>query len=101
MAHLDFVTEQLKRPDTWRTSLHALVEWWLAREQLRVVDDGVALRIVNDGPQRVAGAVVVVERAASTQHVSLPPLNPGDAVTLADEAADLPFEWSTCSRLSQ
>ena len=58
-AHLDVVVEQLRQGDTWLTSPQLLVEWWCAREQLRVTNAGSAVRVYNRGPRPVEGAVAV------------------------------------------
>jgi hypothetical protein len=81
-AHLDFVAGQLRHPETWLTTPQRLVEWWCGRESLRLTAADGAVRVVNAGDRSVAGAVLVVERAESTDTVTLPVLTPGGAVTV-------------------
>jgi hypothetical protein len=77
-----------------------LVEWWCAREQLRVTSAGSAVRVYNRGPRPVEGAVVVVERDGATHAIALPSLAAGSDVTIrVDGATHIPMnEWSACNQ---
>jgi len=101
LAHLDFVGEQLRHPDVWLTSPERLVEWWTAREQLRITTAGDAVCVVNDGQCAVADAMVVIEGAESMQSQKLPVLAPGETARVDARTEEQVEGWRTCSLASQ
>jgi peptidoglycan/xylan/chitin deacetylase (PgdA/CDA1 family) len=101
-AHVDFVAAQLRHPGTWLTSPARLVEWWCARERLQVSTTDGAVQVANHGVRPIDGAVLVIERGASTQTVVLPALAPGGVASVPSGGdVDDPGEWSTCNAASR
>jgi peptidoglycan/xylan/chitin deacetylase (PgdA/CDA1 family) len=86
MAHLDFVTAQLRRPGLWLTGMQQAVAWWIAREQLHVVQRDGALVVRNDGPSAVDGAILIIERDGARDSLALPSLAAGATYTLGGAA---------------
>lgn len=87
-AHLRFVVRQARRGGFWLASLAEVARWWQARERvaLAVRDGRVTVTNGSDVPLRALR--VVVEHGDATRVVAVPPLAPGDAVTLPMAASD-------------
>ena len=81
--HLGFVHSQLRHPEVWLARLDEIAAWWRAREalQLWVHEGGVC--ICNEGPRRMTGVRLVVERDGEKNTFPLPPLEPSAPVTVA------------------
>jgi hypothetical protein len=81
--HLDFVANELRRPDVWLTTPAAVVDWWTARERLRVRTGPGWVEVVNEGARRVDGVRVLVEDGAGARTHAVPPIEPNAAVRIA------------------
>ena len=81
-AHLRFVARAVRRAGLWLVSLREIAEWWRAREHVTIAvhDDRVTVR--NGGDRPIEGLRVVVEHAAESHLVPVPPLPPGAEVAL-------------------
>lgn len=82
-AHLADVAAALRHPDTWMTTPERVVAWWNARERLRIEVDDLAVRVRNEGPDPVGGAVLVLERGSIAERVRLPVLPPHGDVAVS------------------
>jgi hypothetical protein len=82
-AHLQFVHDQLVRPDVWLAGMEDVADWWTRREALRVSVKNDAVYVANTGRQVVIGARVVIEHEAGTCVLPVPPIPGGSQVALA------------------
>src|SRR6185369_8251864 len=82
-AHLQFVANELRRPEVWLASAADVADWWCRRERLRITTTSDGIRVVNEGTDTVTGARVVVEQDGAERVLDVPALAPGAEISLS------------------
>ncbi|HVM94860.1 MAG TPA: hypothetical protein VMT89_00660, partial [Candidatus Acidoferrales bacterium] len=74
---LRLMHDLLHHPDVWNADIAEIVDWWTAREQVRVETLAGAVRIVNTGTQSIDGLQLVLEYIGVRTLIVVPELAPG------------------------
>jgi len=88
-AHLRFMYQQFMHPDVWLAGIEQIVEWWRAREAVRVSLQSGTVQVHNDGSQPVVGVRVIVGYDADETVLPVPPLAPGEGARLSVPCGDI------------
>jgi peptidoglycan/xylan/chitin deacetylase (PgdA/CDA1 family) len=89
-AHLRRVHGLLRHPDVWLADIEAVVDWWTAREDVRIEVQPGAIRVVNGGGRPIHGLQVVLESIGVRTLIAVPSLEAGaDHVIELAPASDL------------
>jgi peptidoglycan/xylan/chitin deacetylase (PgdA/CDA1 family) len=105
-AHLRLVHDLLHHPDVWIADIAEIVDWWTAREQVRVDTLAGAVRIVNEGTRSIEGLQLVIEHVGVRTLIAVPALVPGgehlvelahapESMTMSAQYSLFPTEIST------